>query len=144
MAPTNLKEFSVDWVMFGLLFFCLLTFAITFMFYNNPSGLGSSGDILNESRINIQSNLISLPNESDALLNITSVTDPEASYLGSRDSIATTYGVTGSAKGFFTRTKIFMGWILTGASGQLLIGVFGGLFGLVSLYWITKWIRNGI
>ncbi len=143
MAPTNLKEFSIEWVLFGLLLFCLLTFAITFMFYNNPTGLGDSSNILNKSLIGIQSNLVALPDDSDALLNITSVTDPEASFLGSRDSIATTYGMTGTGKGFFTKSKILLAWIFTGTSGQILIGVFGGLFGLGALYWITKWIRIG-
>lgn len=144
MAVTNLKEWTIEWVLFGLLFFCLLTFAITFMFYNNPTGLGDSEVFFNESVTNIQRNLIALPEDSDALLNITSLTNPEASFLGSRDSIATTYGMTGTSRGFLTRTKVFMGWILTGTSGQILIAVFGGLFGLASLYWIIKWIRNGI
>lgn len=143
MAPTNLKDFSVNWVLLGLLFFCLLTFSISFMYFNNPGGLGETGEILNNSVTGIQTNLIALPEDSDALLNITAVTDPEVSFLGSRDSIATTYGITGTSKGFFTKMKIFMGWVLTGTSGEILIGVFGGLFGLVALYYITKWIRTG-
>lgn len=143
MAPTNLKEFSVEWVLFGLLFFCLLTFSISFMFYNNPDGLGDSEDIFNSSVLSFQGNLVALPADSNALLNITAVTDPEASYLGSRDSIATTYGITGTSRGFFTSSKVFIGWIFTGTAGQILLGVFGGLFGLVALYFITKWIRIG-
>ena len=143
MAPTNLKEFSVEWVLFGLLFFCLITFSISFMFFNNPEGLGDAEDIFNASASEFQSSLIALPANSDALLNITAVTDPEASYLGSRDSIATTYGITGTSKSFFTSSKVFIGWIFTGTSGQILLGVFGGLFGLVALYFITKWIRIG-
>jgi len=143
MAPTSLKEFSVNWVLFGLLFFCLLTFSISFMYFNNPDGLGDTTEFFNGSATDIQTNLVALPTDTDALLNITAVTDPEVSFLGSRDSIATTYGITGASKGFFTKMKVFMGWILTGTSGQLLIGVFGGLFGLASLYWITKWIRTG-
>lgn len=144
MAMNNLKEFSIEWVLFGLLFFCLLTFTMTFMFNNNPEGLGESADIFNNSVISVTSKLVSLPDDANVLLNITSRTDPEVSFLGSRDSIATTYGITGSSKGFWESSKVFMAWILTGTSGQVLIGVFGGLFSLVALYFITKWIRNGI
>lgn len=144
MAADNLKEFGIEWVLIGLLLFCLLSFAITFMYYNNPDGLGDSSSILNGSKNDIQTNLVSVPDDSDKLLNITSFTDPEASYLGSRDSIATSYGITGVGKGFFTKMKILIAWTLSGAAGQLLIGVFGGLFGLASLYFIVKWIRNGI
>lgn len=144
MADLNLKDFAINWVLYGLLFFCLITFTISFMFFNNPEGLGDSQDIFESSAATMRVKLIALPNESNALLNITSETNPEISDLGSRDSVATSYGITGTSKGFFEASKIFMGWILTGTSGQLLIAIFGGLFGLTSLYFITKWIRNGI
>ncbi len=144
MADNNLKDFSINWVLFGLLFWCLLSFAISFMFHNNPNGLGDSQDFFDDTVSSMQTNLIALPNSSNALLNITSETNPEISDLGSRDSVATSYGIMGTSKGFFENSKIFLGWVLTGTAGELLISVFGGLFGLVSLYFITKWIRNGI
>ena len=143
MADDNLKDFSVNWIMFGLLFFCLITFAVSFMYYNNPIGLGDSQDVFDNAASGVQGNLVSLPDDSDTLLNITAKTNPEVSDLGSRDSIATSYGITGVSQGFFTKTKIFMGWVLTGTAGQILIGVFSGLFGLLSIYFITKWIRAG-
>ncbi len=144
MADNNLKDFSINWVLFGLLFFCLLSFAVSFMFNNNPLGFGDSGDFFEDTALNMQGKLLALPNNSNALLNITSETNPEISDLGSRDSVATSYGIMGTSKGFFESSKIFMGWVLTGTVGQLLVSVFGGLFSLVALYFITKWIRNGI
>lgn len=144
MADNNLKDFSINWVLFGLLFWCLLSFSISFMFHNNPNGLGDSQDFFDDTASSMQGNLVALPNNSNALLNITSETNPEISDLGSRDSVATSYGIMGTSRGFFENSKIFMGWVLTGTAGELLISVFGGLFGLVALYFITKWIRNGI
>ena len=37
MADDNLKDFTLSWILLGLLSFCLMTFATTFMFANNPS-----------------------------------------------------------------------------------------------------------
>lgn len=143
MADDNLKDFAVSWTLFGLLFFCLITFAVSFMFFNNPTGLGDSQGVFDDTATSYQGDLQQLPSDSDALLNITSKTNPEASFLGSRDSTATSYGIMGSAKKFFTNSKVFISWILTDTSSQLLMAVFGGLFGLISLYYIVKWMRVG-
>lgn len=143
MADQNLKDFAVNWILFGLLFFCLLSFAITFMYYNNPSGLGDVQTKLGDAQTNVLGKLVVLPEDSDALLNVTSNLDPEASFLGSRDSVATSYGVTGSSRGFFDSIKIFVGWVFTGDTGETILLVFGGLFGFLALYFVTKWIRNG-
>jgi len=37
----------------------------------------------------------------------------------------------------------FMGWIITGTAGKMLVSIFLGMFGLMALYFITKWIRQG-
>lgn len=144
MADDNLKDFAVSWALFGLLFFCLMTFTITFMAHNNPTGLGNSQDIFENTSARMGSKLVQLPDDTDVILNVTAQTDPTTGYLGSRDSVSTTYGLMGTAKGFFDSTKIFIGWIFTGTSGQILLAVFGGLFSLLSVYFITKWVRNGI
>lgn len=143
MANENLKDFSISWILFGLLLFCLLSFAISFTFYNNPNALGDSNSIFESSQQAIGTNLIATEDSSNLLLNITAETNPEVSDLGSRDSVATSYGTTGSAKSFFETSKIFMGWILTGTSGQILIAVFTGMFGLTALFFIIKSIRQG-
>lgn len=144
MASDNIKDFSIQWVLFGLLFFSLLSFAVSFTFYNNQDALGTSGAVFETSREAIGEKLIATEDSSNILLNITSETNPEVSDLGSRDSVATSYGTTGTAKGFFETSKVFMGWILTGTSGQILISVFSGMFGLLALYFIIKAVRNGV
>lgn len=144
MAIDNLKDFSIQWVLFGLLFFSLLAFATTFIYDNNPGSLGDAGDNLGRYQSDINSNLYQVEDDSDILLNITSENNPEVSDLGSKDSVATSFGIMGSAKTFLDSSKLFMGWIFTGTAGQMLVAVFVGMFGLLSLYFITKWIRNGL
>ena len=144
MAEAGLKDFSVNWVQFGLLFFCLMSFAVAFMATNNSGGLGEEMDrVFSRSITNFNNSLTQTGEDSDTLLNITANTNPEDSYLGSRDSVATSYGVTGISGGFFTKFKIFLKWIMSGEVGNMLLSVFGGLFGLMSLYYIYKWIRTG-
>jgi len=144
MAVENLKDFSMQWVMFGLLFFSLLTFSITFMYNNSPDALGTSGDKLNDYSLDIKSKLYAVEPDSNTLLNISSQNDPEVSNLGSKDSVATSYGIMGISRTFLESSKGFFGWIIEGDAGKLLISIFVGMFGLVSIYFITKWIRNGI
>ncbi len=143
MVDDNIKKFTVSWVLFGVLFFSLLSFAITFMFNNNPSGLGDAGDVFETTQTGLSSKLFEVPPDSNALLNITAKTNPEESFLGSRDSVATSYGLTDTGQGFFESAKIFMSWVITGTAGTMLISVFGGLFSIVALYWIIKFIRTG-
>ncbi len=145
MANDNLKDFAVSWVQYGVVLFSLITFATLFMVSNNPIGLGNDAATqLGITGDNLSSAIFLIPEESDALLNISADTDPTTSFLGSRDSVATTYGIMGLARNFFTSSKTLISWIFSGLVGQMLLAVFGGLFGLVSLYLITKWIRTGI
>lgn len=111
---------------------------------NNPIGLGDDASMqLGITANNISSSLFQLPEDSDALLNISSNTNPTEGYLGSRDSVASSFGIMGVARNFFTSSKTLISWVFSGAVGQMLLAIFGGLFGLVSLYYITKWVRNG-
>lgn len=144
MAVDNLKEFSMQWIMAGLLFFSLLTFTISFMFNNSPDALGDSGDKFDTYATGMRSKLVQVEGDANSLLNISSQTNPEVSDQGSKDSVATSYGIMGSSKTFLDSSKQFLGWMFTGDSGKVLISLIGGIFGLVSLYFITKWIRNGI
>ncbi len=112
---------------------------------NNPIGLGDDTAVqLGVTGDNLSSAIFLLPENSDALLNISADTDPTEGFLGSRDSVATTYGIMDMGRAFFTSSKTLISWIFGGIVGQMLLAIFGGLFGLVSLYWITKWIRNGL
>ena len=144
MAIDNLKDFSIQWITFGLLFLCLLTFATYFTAQNNPSALGPEGDKLSAYQTDIQSNLITVEGSSNALLNISAQNNPEVSDLGSKDSVATSYGIMGIARTIIGSMKLFFGWIFTGTSGLIIISIFVGVFGLTALYFITKWIRNGV
>lgn len=143
MPVDNLKDFSYQWIMFGLLFTCLIGFSITFVYNNNANALGDSGTIYEELGNNMTSNLVSVEGTGNSFMNVTSFTDPEASYLGSRDSTATAYGITGSSKSFFSTAKIFIAWVFSGSIGEMLVVVFGGMFTFGALYFITKWFRIG-
>ena len=144
MAVDNLKDFSMQWIMFGLLFFSMLTFTITFMFNNSPDALGDSQGKFDTYSTDIRSKLLVVENDSNSLLNISAQNNPEVSDQGSKDSVATSYGIMGTSRSFLESSKSFIGWMFTGDSGKVLISLIGGMFGLVSLYYITKWIRNGI
>jgi hypothetical protein len=144
MATDNLKDFSMQWIMGGLLFFSLLTFTIYFMYNNSPNGLGDSSDKFNNYSLDMRSKLMLVEGDANNLLNISSQTNPEVSDQGSKDSVATSYGIMGSSKSFWDSSKTFIGWMFSGDSGKMLITLISGIFGLTSLYFITKWIRNGI
>lgn len=145
MAEDNVKEFTTSWVQLGVVLFCLLSFATAFMAANNPIGLGEGASAnLGLTQNNLSSVIFLLPEDSDALLNITANTDPTEGFLGSRDSVASSYGLTDMGRGFFTSIKTLISWVFSGAVGKMLLVVFGGLFSLFSLYYIVKWIRNGI
>ena len=143
MATDNIKEFTVQWVLFGLLFFCLLSFAISFTFNNNADGLGDSKGVFDTLQANLSSRLIETEDSGNAILNISSETNPEVSDLGSRDSVATSYGLVGNARGFFSTTKVFLGWIIEGEAGKILVSTLGGLFAFLAFYFIYKSIRQG-
>ncbi len=142
MASENLSDFSIHWVYFGLLFFCLLSFAVIFVANNNADAFGDSSSKFDTA--SIQSELIGIDGEVDVLLNISAESNPEVSDLGSKDSVAASYGLKGTSKGFIESTQMFMSWIFTGTAGNIIISVFVGIFSITSLYFITKWIRQGM
>ena len=145
MADENIKDFTTGWVQLGVVLLCLLTFATLFMVNNNPLGLGEDASAqLGITANNLSSAIFQLPEDSDVVLNITANTNPTEGFLGSRDSVATSYSATNMARGFFTSTKTLISWIFSGDIGKMLLAVFGGLFGLFSFYYIVKIIRNGI
>lgn len=145
MSEENIKDFTINWIVLGLLGFCLISFAISFMYNNNPIGLGDSAEgIFTQTQSNLSTRLYQTPADADKVLNITANTNPEAGDLGSRDSVASSYSVSGTGRGFFETTKIFIAWVFVGEMGQMLVAVFGGLIGFLAVYFIVKWIKNGI
>ena len=113
------------------------------MYNNNPGGLGTEGDKLSGYGNNISSSLVAVEGSSNSLLNTSAQNNPELSDLGSKDSVATSYGITGVGRNFISGFMPFMGWIITGTAGKMLVSIFLGMFGLMALYFITKWIRQG-
>ncbi len=144
MVEDNIKDFTINWVIFGLLATCLIAFAITFMYENNPYGLNDGSlEKLTSTDVDLNTRLYSLEGDGDELLNITSKTDPEVSQLGSKDSVATAYKMKDSGVSFWTSAKSLIGWVFTGEIGKILLGTFGGLIGFLSVYFIIKLIRTG-
>jgi len=143
MATDDLNSFTMQGVVGGLLLVCLLSFAIGFIYLNNPTGLGNTGTVLQNSYNSSNNVLTEAPNNADELLNITANTNPEVSDLGSRDSVSTSFSATGTAKGSFNAAKDLISWVFTGTTGKLLLGVFGGIIGLLSYFYIYKHIRQG-
>jgi hypothetical protein len=144
MATDNLKDFALQGVVGGLLLVCLLSFAIAFMYTNNPTGLGDTGTQINSVYENSSNFLIESPESADILLNITSNTNPEVSQLGSRDVVSTSYSAYGSPKQSFESAKLLISWVFTETRGKLLLGVLGGIIGLLGYFYIVKHIKQGI
>ena len=145
ISGKQISHFAERFSIIVIVMFCLIVFAAIFMAMNNPIGLGEEAATQLESTGgNLSSAIFLVPEDVDALLNISADTDPTEGFLGSRDSVATTYGIMDMAHVFFTSSKTLISWVFGGEIGKMLLAIFGGLFGLVSLYWITKWIRNGL
>ena len=144
MADQNIKDFGSGWIQMGVLFFCMITFATIFFASNNPIGLGEeAADQLGITENNLSSTIFQITDDTDLLLNVTANTNPTEGFLGSRDSVSSSYGITDIASGFFASMKTFLSWIFFGIVGQMLLVIFGGLFGLYSLYYIIKFLRTG-
>jgi len=144
MAEDNLRSFTMDGILAGLLLFSLLAFAIGFMAYNNPTGLGTeSGEVLADAYTNSSNYITEVPTDANTLLNITANTNPEVSDLGSRDSVASGYSATRTGKGSWEAAKDLFTWVFTGTTGTILLSVIGGLLGMFSMFLIVKWIRQG-
>lgn len=142
----NLKDFSTTWIVGGLLMFCLLAFAISFLYSNNSSALDEkTSNVFNEDRNTLSNKLlVESPDSADNLLNVTSNTNPEVSDLGSRDSVAVGYGAMGSGTSYWKSSKKLISYVFSGESGKIILGVVGGLVGLSALFFIWRFIRNGL
>jgi len=144
MGDESLKDFTINWMVGGLLMFCLLTFAISFVFNNNTDALNDgTGDIFDSSNTDISTKLYASSEDSNTLLNVTSNTNPEISQLGSRDSVAVSFRAKGSGTSYWESSKSLLSWVFSGTSGKLLLGVFGGIIGFLAIFFVWRFIRNG-
>lgn len=145
MADEGLKDFTITWIIGGLLIFCLLAFAMTFVYNNNPSAYDEgTSNILNDTYNDYSGKLIESSVDSNSLLNVTSNTNPEVSDLGSRDSVAVSFGTTDTTTNFWDSSKKMLSWVFSGTAGKVLLGTIGGILGFLSLFYIWRFIKTGI
>ena len=142
MADQNIKDFTINWVIFGLLFFFLLTFTLTFFHANNPDALGTAKANFESYALEISSELVEIETDSNENINISALIASEDQELGSRISASNSYGFWGTASAFWESSKGFFGWILPGESGSVLVSVFGGIIGVLVLYFIFRLGRS--
>ena len=144
MAVDSLREFTIQWVVGGFLMICMLAFTISFMYSNNPTGLGTDSSSIFLDSYNSTYNLLDESGEdANVLLNITSNTNPEVSDMGSRDVVASSFEAKASAKKYWDSSRKLISWIFSGTTGKILLTVIGGLIGLMSFFLISKAIRTG-
>ena len=144
MVEESLKDFTINWIVTGCLLFCLIAFATLFMVNNNTTGFGDDMDeIFSNANTGLSTQLVSSSESSDILLNITANTNPEASQLGSRDVVSTSYEAKASFSGYWTTGKVMLSWVFSGDSGKMLVSVFAGIIGFLSYFYIMKHIRTG-
>jgi|GEM_PF-1442157 len=144
MAENDLKDFTVNWIVAGFLMFCLLTFAITFMYNNNPTGLNDGTENIFEQDYNTTTNrLTEIPEDANFLLNITANTNPEISQLGSRDSVAAGFESKTTASANWEDSKKLIAWVFSGDSGKVLLGVIGGIITFLAGFYIWRFVRAG-
>jgi len=145
MAEDNLKDFTINWVVTGLLLFSLIAFTTFFMLHNSTVGLGDDAEnVFSSTSSGISSRLLDVSGDADIVLNITANTNPEVSDLGSRDSVASAYSMKGTGTSYWEAGKLLLSWVFGEDTGGLLIITLSGIIGFLAFYYIFKFIRNGI
>jgi len=142
MADQDIKEFTINWALFGLLVFSLLMFAITFTINNNPNALGDSQASFESSTADLQDSLLEIEGDTNSQINISADLQSEESQLGTRAAASTSYGLMGTGTGFWKKIKSLLALVFSGLIGQIIQGVFGGIIGIAALYYIIKLIRS--
>lgn len=142
MADQDIKEFTVNWALFGLLVFSMLMFSILFIANNNPNALGDSQDVFESSTADLQGSLLEIETDTNSQINISADLQSEESQIGTRAAASTSYGLMSSGTGFWKKMKSLLALVFSGLIGQIIQGVFGGLIGIAALYFIIKLIRS--
>lgn len=142
MADEELRQAVITWSLLGLLSFSLIGFFLTVVSSNNISSLSPEYfNKLNATKNNLNTYFVNSSATADKVLNSTSFTNPEASYLGSKDQVATAYDVAGSAKGSFEQLKLLIG-IAFSQNPEYLI-FFGGIIIFSFVMLIISFLRIG-
>lgn len=142
MADEDLRGFVETYLLFGLLMLGLIGVALYLVFMNNSTAI--SGDYystLNETRKNLNIAFINSSATADKVLNSTSYTNPEASYLGSKDQVSSAYETMGSAKKMWSQVGLMLGILFS--SNPEIVWIFGGMIVFSVVMLIIKFIRTG-
>ncbi len=138
----NIKDFTLTWVLTGILIFSLLSFGLIFVFNNNPTALGENDEQLEILQANLSNSLEEIEGEMDSKMNSSAKLNSEDQALGTASASSTSYGFMGTAQSKVTIMKTMILWIFAGTFGQILIKILSGIVGLVGLYYIVVFIRR--
>ena len=138
MADQNIKDFTKNKILLGLLVFSMLAFATGFIVYNNPLALGNANEVLNSTYSQVQSNLIEVPGSANDVSNVTAVTQSLDTSGSNAASAATSFGFMKTGIIFWESLILLLGYVFTGTLGQIIIGVLGGLIAFEAIYWIIQ------
>ena len=142
MADQDIKDFTVNWVLVGLLVFSLLGFTMVFLSSNNPNALGDMESNFENTYTKFSNSLIEIELENQDQLEVSSELNSESAAVTTQGAASTSYSFMGSAKEFWQSSKVFLSWIFTGTMGNVLIAVISGLFGIIGLYYIIRLLRR--
>lgn len=142
MTEDNIKDFTLTWILAGVLIFSLLTFALIFVFNNNPSALGENEDQITILNGNFSSSLTEVEGDMNTEFNTSAQLNSEDTAVGTASASSTSYNFAGTGQSKWTIIKQMIAWIFAGTFGQILIKIISGIFGLVALYYVIKLIRS--
>lgn len=136
MANQNLKDFTTNWILLGLLAFSLLAFILAFVGSNNPLAFGDSSGIFQDTSNSLNSKLTQVDSAANNVSNITAVTNSLDSSGSNVASASSSYNFLGTGKSFWKAFINLIGYVFSGTSGAILIAVLGGLLIYEAIYWI--------
>lgn len=142
MAEDNIKDFTLTWILAGVLIFALLTFALIFTYNNNPSALGENEQQIVVLKGNFSNSLQEVEGDMNTEFNTSAELNSEDTSVGTASASSTSYNFAGTGQSKWTIIKTMIAWIFAGTFGQIVIKIISGIFGLVALYYVIKLIRS--
>lgn len=142
MTEDNIKDFTLTWILAGVLIFSLLTFALIFTYNNNPSALGENEQQITVLKGNFSNSLQEVEGDMNTEFNTSAELNSEDTSVGTASASSTSYNFAGTGQSKWTIIKQMIAWIFAGTFGQIVIKIISGIFGLVALYYVIKLIRS--
>lgn len=142
MTEDNIKDFTLTWILTGVLIFALLTFALIFAYNNNPSALGENEQQIIILKGNFSNSLQEIEGDMNTEFNTSAELNSEDNSVGTASASSTSYNFAGTGQSKWTIIKQMIAWIFAGDFGQMVIKIISGIFGLVALYYAIKLIRG--